>query len=133
LGFNFAYPVPTDFLRLLSIKDGRVSAGIRRRRLAGDPQRCRAPLNILYLYVVSDPGRLPPPFSSRPLVEARLRHLRGPDQSNTKKDILAQLFAPISPRQARQRPAEGARRLPGFSGSPRAARQWTTNPHHHGL
>jgi len=83
-GFNFAYPVPTDFLRLLGIKDGPGFS------LEAD---AAAPLNILYLYAVSDPGRLPPHFVEAFSSKLAFDICEDLTQSNTKKDILAQLFA----------------------------------------
>jgi hypothetical protein len=93
-GFNYAYPVPTDFLRLLAIKDGPVfsieadAAGSQ--AILSD---VAAPLNILYLYVVGDPGRLPPHFVEAFSSKLAFDICEDLTQSNTKKDILAQLFA----------------------------------------
>lgn len=93
-GFNYAYPVPTDFLRLLAIKDGPDFS------LEADPSGSQAilsdataPLNILYLYAVSDPGRLPPHFVEAFSSKLAFDICEDLTQSNTKKDILAQLFA----------------------------------------
>jgi hypothetical protein len=93
-GFANAYPVPTDFLRLVAIKDGPDFS------IEADPSGSQAilcdaapPLNILYLYVVGDPGRLPPHFVEAFSSKLAFDICEDLTQSNTKKDILAQLFA----------------------------------------
>jgi hypothetical protein len=93
-GFNYAYPVPADFLRLLAIKDGpafSLEAGPSgSQAILSD---ATAPLSILYLYAVSDPGRLPPHFVEAFSSKLAFDIAEDLTQSNTKKDILAQLFA----------------------------------------
>jgi hypothetical protein len=92
-GFNFAYPVPADFVRLLGINDAPNFS------LEADPTGSQAilsdaaaPLKILYLYNVSDAGRLPPHFVEAFSSKLALDICEDITQSNTKKDILAQLF-----------------------------------------
>ena len=92
-GFANAYPVPTDFLRLVAIKDGPAFS------LEADPSGTQAilcdaaaPLSILYLYAVSDPGRLPSHFVEAFSSKLAFDICEDLTQSNTKKDILAQLF-----------------------------------------
>jgi hypothetical protein len=62
-GFDRGFPVPADFLKLLQIQCAPDYS------LEADPSGSQiiltdaaAPLNILYIYDVTDPGRLPPHF-----------------------------------------------------------------------
>jgi hypothetical protein len=93
-GFNFGYPVPADFLRLLAIKDGPAFS------LEADPTGSQiilcdqaAPLAILYLYAVADPGRLPPSFVEALSSKLGFDICEDLTQSNTKKEATAQLFS----------------------------------------
>lgn len=90
-GFIYGYPVPTDFLRLLAVKDGPAFSleadASGSQWILTDAQ---APLNILYLYDVTDAGRLPPHA-----VEALARWLaydvcEDLTQSNSKKEAAGQ-------------------------------------------
>jgi hypothetical protein len=92
-GFAYAYPVPTDFLRLLAIKDGP-DFSLEADAAGSQAILCdaAAPLSILYLYAVSDPGRLPPHFVEAFSSKLAFDICEDVTQSNTKKDILAQLF-----------------------------------------
>ena len=90
-GFARGYPVPADFLRLITVNNGPAFS------LEADATGSQwilsdaaAPLEILYLYDVIDAGRLPPHA-----VEALARWLaydlaEDLTQSNTKKQAAAQ-------------------------------------------
>jgi hypothetical protein len=93
-GFGFAYPVPADFLRLLAIKDGPAFS-LEADAAGSQSILCdaAAPLEILYLYEVSDPGRLPPHFVEAFSSKLAFDICEDLTQSNTKRDILSQLFA----------------------------------------
>jgi hypothetical protein len=84
-GWDFYYPVPADFLRLLMIKD---KPDFSLEAMADGSQAIAAnaasPLYILYIYNLTDPARLPPHA-----VEALARWLAndvvaGLTESNTK-------------------------------------------------
>lgn len=93
-GFARGFPVPADFLRLLAVPNGREFS------LEADPSGSQwiltdaaAPLEIAYLYDVTDAGRLPPHA-----VEAFARWLaydvaEDLTQSNTKKREAADALA----------------------------------------
>ena len=93
-GFDFAYPVPVDFLRLLAIKDGpdfSIEADPTGSQVILSDQA--APLNILYLYAVADPGRLPPAFVEALSSKLAFDICEDLTQSNAKKAATAQLFS----------------------------------------
>jgi len=92
-GFARSYPVPTDFLRLLAMKDGR-DFSLEADGSGAQAILCDAvpPLQILYLAAVDDPGRLPPHFVEALASKLALDICEDLTQSNTKKDILSQMF-----------------------------------------
>ena len=90
-GFAHGFPVPTDFLRLLAVRNGpdfsMEADATGSQWILSDAS---APLDILYLYDVADAGRFPPHA-----VEALARWLaydlaEDLTQSNTKKQDAAQ-------------------------------------------
>jgi hypothetical protein len=93
-GFARGFPVPADFLRLLAVRNGPdfslEADATGSQWILSDAS---APLDILYLYDVTDAGRLPPHA-----VEALARWLaydlaEDLTQSNTKKQDAAQALA----------------------------------------
>jgi len=93
-GFNYGYPVPTDFLRLLTIRNGpEFSLELDESGSQWILSDASAPLDILYLASITDAGRLPPHA-----VEALARWLaydvcEDLTNSNTKKQDAAQALA----------------------------------------
>jgi hypothetical protein len=92
-GFAYAYPVPADFLRLLAIENG---AAFSLEADAVAPQAILSdvppPLRVLYLYAVGDSGRLPPHFVEAFASKLAFDICEDLTQSNTKKDMMSQLF-----------------------------------------
>lgn len=93
-GYTNSYPVPTDFLRLLLIQNGSAFS------LEADPSgtqtilsNASAPLSILYVYLVSDPGRLPPHFVEAFSSKLALDICDDITSSNTKMQIMQARFA----------------------------------------
>ena len=93
-GFRQGFPVPVDFLRILSVRN---APEFSLESDTGGSQwilcDAEAPLDILYIAAISDPGRLPPHA-----VEALARWLafdvcEDLTQSNTKKQDAAQSLA----------------------------------------
>jgi hypothetical protein len=93
-GFRRGYPVPADFLRLLAVRSGPdfslEADATGSQWILSDVS---APLDILYLYDVTDAGRFPPHA-----VEALARWLaydlaEDLTQSNTKKQDAAQALS----------------------------------------
>jgi len=90
-GFARGFPVPADFLRLLAVRNGpEFSLEADATGAQWILSDAAAPLDILYLYDVTDAGRLPPHA-----VEALARWLaydlaEDLTQSNTKKQDAAQ-------------------------------------------
>lgn len=92
-GWTNAYPVPTDYLRLLLIKNGP-DFSIESDASGSQAILCNAaaPLNILYLYNVTDAGRLPPHFVEAFSSKLALDVCEDLTESNTKKQIIATLY-----------------------------------------
>lgn len=93
-GWTYSYPVPADFLRLLAIKDGPDFS------LEADPTgsqtilcNSQGPLNILYLYNVTDAGRLPPHFVEAFSSKLALDICDDLTESNTKIQLAGQRYA----------------------------------------
>lgn len=93
-GWTYAYPVPTDFLRLTLIKDGP-DFSLEADASGSQAILCNtaAPLYILYTYNVTDAGRLTPHFVEAFSSKLAFDVCEDLAESNTKKDIIAQLFA----------------------------------------
>jgi hypothetical protein len=92
-GFARAYPVPVDFLRLLAIAEGPAFS-LEADAAGSQIILCdaAAPLRIVYLAALSDPGRLPPHFVEAFAAKLAFDICEDLTQSNTKKDFMAQLF-----------------------------------------
>lgn len=93
-GFGQSFPVPGDFLKLLQIQ------GAPDFSLEADPSGSQsilcdtaAPLNILYIYDVTDPGRLPPHFVDAFASRLAVDICEDLTQSNTKKQTAMQEHA----------------------------------------
>jgi len=92
-GFARAFPVPADFLRLLAV-DGAASVSLEADASGAQAilTDAEAPLPILYLATVADPGRLPPHFVEALSSKLAFDICEDLTQSNTKKDALGQLY-----------------------------------------
>lgn len=93
-GFTNSYPVPSDFLRLVLIKDGPnfslEADATGSQTILSD---AAAPLYILYLFSVTDAGVLPPHFVEAFSSKLALDICEDIAQSNSKKEWAASLYA----------------------------------------
>lgn len=92
-GYARGFPVPSDYVRLLSIKDEPAFS------LEADPSGSQwiatdavAPLDILYVYDVTDTGRYPPSFVEAFAAKLALDTCEDITQSNTKKSDAAGFY-----------------------------------------
>ena len=91
-GFTTGFPVPSDYLRLISIENEPAFS------IEADPSGSQwiltdaaAPLAILYVYDVTDTGRYPPSFVDAFASRLAFDTCEDITQSNTKKQAIADL------------------------------------------